>query len=84
MNIQHQRILTLCEQLNLLTTANQYNELALQAAEKQLTYADFLEKLLQQEMTEKQLRSRLILTKMAGFPAIKTLDEFDFTFAAGV
>jgi DNA replication protein DnaC len=39
--------------------------------------------LLQAEHRERQERSRVFLTKTAGFPAIKTLEQYDFGFATG-
>lgn len=40
-------------------------------------FADFLEALLKEEVGGRQQRSRTVLTRLAGFPAIKTLDGFD-------
>jgi DNA replication protein DnaC len=84
MNIQHERILSMCERLSLSAIATNYSHIAQNAAEKQLGYSDFLENLLNIEFQDKQQRSRTLLTKMAGFPMIKTLDDFDFNFATGV
>jgi len=84
MNIQHERIVNLCEQLNLTTIAEQYSVKAQQAADENSSFCDFLENLLKLEQTERQLRGRSMLTRMAGFPMIKTIDDFDFKFATGV
>jgi len=84
MNIQHERITNLCEQLNISSMAEYYAIHAQEAAEKKLSYTDFFETLLQTELCAKQARSRTILTRMAGFPMIKTLDTFDFKFASGI
>lgn len=84
MSIQHERIISLCQRLNLSAIANNYSHLAQQAAEKNSGFSDFLEQLISLEWEEKQRRSRTLLTKMAGFPMIKTLDSFDFKFATGV
>ncbi len=84
MTMQHERIAELCRQLQLTSLIDNYSDVAQQAAQTQASYTDFLETILKQEVTEKQIRSRSMLTQMAGFPMIKTLDEFDFTFAAGV
>lgn len=84
MNIQHERMLALCDQLNLPAMAQQYSVQAQDAAKKELSYSDFLEAMLKLEMNERKQRSRTLLTKMAGFPIIKTIDEFDFSFAAGI
>ena len=84
MNIQHERIMHLCEQLNLTSIAQQYSTKAQDAAEGEHSFCDFLEALLALECADKKLKSRSILTRMAGFPMIKTLDDFDFKFAAGI
>jgi DNA replication protein DnaC len=82
--MQHNRIEFLCEQLKLATVAENYGGLAQDSAEEQSSFSDFLEKLLEMEYSEKQARSRRMLTRMAGFPKIKTLDEFDFQFASQI
>ncbi|MCR9191826.1 MAG: IS21-like element helper ATPase IstB [Gammaproteobacteria bacterium] len=84
MNIQDERIASLCQKLNLTAIPTQYPQLAQQAAGENTSYTDFIERLLQVEAEEKQIRSRTLLTKMAGFPMIKTLDDFDFKFATGI
>jgi len=40
-------------------------------------------RLLQAEHHERQERSRTLLTRTAGFPAIRTLEQYDFGFATG-
>ena len=81
MNIQHERIVSLCEHLNLPATATNYSNLAQEAATNSIGYSDFLEQTLSLEWQEKQARSRSLLTKLAGFPMIKTVDNFDFKYA---
>jgi hypothetical protein len=44
---------------------------------------DFLEDVLKAERDARRVRSREILTRTAGFPALKTLEAYDFTFATG-
>lgn len=84
MNIQHERISELCRTLNLIAVAQQYDTVAQQAVSEKIAYTDYLENILKLEVNEKQSRSRSMLTKMAGFPMLKTLHDFDFTFATGV
>jgi len=48
-----------------------------------VSYADFLEDVLKAERDARRVRSREILTRTAGFPALKTLEAYDFTFATG-
>jgi len=84
MTVQHQRLLSLCEKLGLAAIPNHYSVLAQQAVSQSLSYTDYLEMLLETEIQEKQQRSRSLLTKMAGFPMIKTLEQFDFKYATGI
>ena len=53
------------------------------ANKKDVSYADFLEDVLKAERDARRVRSREILTRTAGFPALKTLEAYDFTFATG-
>ncbi len=84
MELQHQRIHELCGQLKLDAMANMYPQIAAKAVSNQLTFADFFEGLLKSEVSARQSRSRQILSQMAGFPVVKTLEQFDFTAVHGV
>ncbi len=84
MNLQHERILTLCESLNLPCVAQSYPAAAQQAALAETAYSDFLEELLKAEAQGRNVRKQTILTRLAGFPATKTLADFDYAFAQGV
>lgn len=81
--IQNERIQQLCEMLTLEQIKSSYSNLAEAAAKNQLSYADYFEELLQSEVAFRQNRHKQVLLKLAGFPAIKTLDEYDFKFATG-
>ena len=74
----------LCEELKLPVVAQEYNNLSIIASQENWKYSQFLEELLRQEYNEKMSRSKNILTKMAGFPAIKTIEQFDYSFTIGV
>lgn len=84
MNLQHERLIGLCESLNLPFIAQGDAGAAQEAARSQTGDSDFLEALLKAEVAGRQIRKQSLLTRLAGFPAIKTLDEFDYGFAAGV
>lgn len=84
MNTQHERIVSLCEELKLVSVAEGYPDLAQSIAEAEKSYADFLEGVLEEEKRQRARRTKMALTKMAGFPTVKTLEEFDFEFASGV
>lgn len=84
MTPQLERLTGLCKQLNLLHLPTQIAHLGQMAAKRELGYLDFLEQALKDEAMARAERMRRMLTRLAGFPAIKTLDEFDFEFALGV
>ncbi len=84
MNLQVERIAELALQLKLTGIETQAITLAQQAAKEEWDYLHFLEQTLQSEMHIRQQRKQALFTRMAGFPSIKTLDDFDFMFAKGV
>lgn len=83
-DLQHQRIAELCQELRLGAVPNLYSGIAQSAAAKQASFADFLEETLRAERDARRARAREMFARVAGFPTIKTLDGFDFGFAAGV
>lgn len=82
--IQNERIQQLCMLLNLPQMQQMYATLAETAVKSQQSYCEYFEALLQVEIEAKNIRHRQILLKLAGFPAIKTLDDYDFKCAVGV
>ena len=66
----------LCKELNLSTMSNTYHDIATTAAKENWQYVQFLEELLRQEVDNRLGRSKNTLTKLAGFPVIKTLEQF--------
>ena len=83
MSVQHERLIDLCNELRLGGVAAQYPALAQNAAEKCTSFTDFLEELLVAERESRRARAREMFARVAGFPAIKTLDQYDFGFATG-
>lgn len=83
MNLQQQRIDELCEALQLPGLIDEHSALAQQAAKQEMTYSDFLEQCLKAEQQARQQRTRTMLLKMAGFPAVKQIEAYDFKFAVG-
>lgn len=84
MDLQRDRIHEAFQALKLDALIDAYPPLAAKAVANQLTFPDFLESLLKSELSARQARSRSVLTKLAGLSIIKTLEEFDYTFAHGV
>jgi DNA replication protein DnaC len=79
-----QEITTLCKTLKLSTVASEFHTIATTAAKESWQYSQFLHELLKLENNSRMARSKNTLTKLAGFPAIKTLEQFDYTFSVGV
>ena len=83
MNLQHSRIAERCEALKLQRMAAEWPAVAAEAAKKDASFADFLERLLETETDAKAERQRQVLLKLATLPTIKTLEQYDFNFASG-
>lgn len=84
MNLLHEKIENLCEKLQLQGVSQDYLKLSDEAAKEESTFTTFLEKVLDAEWKMRNARKQRTLTRFAGFPTIKTLDDFDFGFAQGV
>ncbi|MCP5265140.1 MAG: ATP-binding protein [Burkholderiaceae bacterium] len=78
-----ERIEALCTSLSLHAVAHQYANLADEAAKKEISYLDYLEQVLSAEASLRAERSRQMLVKLATFPVVKTLEQFDFDAAPG-
>lgn len=83
MNLQHERIDALCQQLKFACLHAEWPALAQHAAREQLSFADFLEQLLGAEAQARHERKVSTLMKLATMPAVKTLDHFDWQHAPG-
>jgi DNA replication protein DnaC len=83
MSVQHERLIDLCNELRLGGIAARYPALKQNAAEKRTSFTDFLEESLVAERESRRARAREMFARVAGFPAIKTLDQYDFGFATG-
>ena len=83
MSLQHERILALSQSLRLDGMGSQWSVLAQRAANDEASFADYLEWLLQAEQTMRTERTRQTLLKLATLPLVKTLEQYDFSFASG-
>ncbi|WP_312239552.1 IS21-like element ISSen3 family helper ATPase IstB [Pantoea sp.] len=81
--LQHQRLMVLAEQLQLDSLIGAAPALSQQAVAQEWSYMDFLEHLLHEEKLARHQRKQAMYTRMAAFPAVKTFGEYDFTFATG-
>ena len=84
MNLQSERIADMCRQLGLHAIPTAWPAIAEHHIANEGSYADFIEKILQEELAAKTERTKSTLLKFAGLPNIKTLEEYDFKFATGV
>ena len=84
MNLQLERISELASKLKLNSIDDNAVELTQLAAKEEWDYLLFLEKVMSCEVKSREIRKQNMYTRMAGFPKIKTLDEFDYSFASGV
>jgi hypothetical protein len=81
--LQHARIAELCSELHLAAVPDLYLANAQAAAARDASFTDFLEDTLKGERETRRARARDMFARTAGFPAIKTLDRYDFGFATG-
>jgi DNA replication protein DnaC len=70
--------------LNLTRMAELYESEASRAAQMKLSYTGFLSRLATEELMAKTDRSIKHRLKLARFPALKTIEGFDFTFQSSV
>jgi len=80
----NEQIETLCKELKLNSLCKTHHELSNRAAKESWKYSEYLYEALKSESISKAERSKATLTKMAGFPTIKTLEQFDYDFTIGV
>lgn len=84
MSLQMERITAHAERLGLTTIAEMVDALAEEATKKELSYTDFLERVLEEEAKAADERMRRTLLLFARFPFIKTIEEFDFAFQPSI
>ena len=78
---QMDRLSVLCEELKLPGLLASAGILAETAAKQEQTYLGFLKDTLIAERQSRFAKSSSMLTKFAGFPSPKTLEDYDFGFA---
>ncbi|MDX9724214.1 MAG: IS21-like element helper ATPase IstB [Myxococcota bacterium] len=79
-DLVHARVSDALRRLYLGHVADQLDALLSEAARGEPTYLDFLDGLLQAEVGSKQRKRIAMGIQIAHFPAVKTLEEFDFKF----
>ncbi len=72
------------KRLGLSTMAQHFEDAALQAAKSELSYTAFLARLADDELAAKYDRGVSLRLRKAGFPEVRTLEAFDFSFQPGL
>ncbi len=80
----YERINELFQRLYLPFAAKRYPEILEKAVASEMSLAEFIETVLLVEEEGRDKRSARTLLKMAGLPAVKTVDEYDFSFSTGI
>lgn len=80
----HARVLESLARLRMRSLLERLDALLAEAARGEPTYLDFLDKVLCEELGSKQRKRVAMGIQIAHFPAIKTLEEFDFKFQPSV
>lgn len=83
MNLQSQRIMAACQELRLRALPEAWPLVAKHIMATEGSYADFVEQLLAEETRAKAQRTHATLMRLSGLPSIKTLEDYDFSFASG-
>lgn len=77
---RYQHLQAILERLKLTRVPERLDQLAEEAAKESWTYVEFLDRVLDVEVSARVERDVTMKTRLARFPFIKTLDQFDFSF----
>ena len=72
------------EALRLFKSRERLEALLQDAAAEELSYADFLEQVLAEEVAAKTAKNITMRTSLARFPFVKTLETFDFAYQPSI
>ena len=67
MNLQHNKILDYCAELKLDGIQTEYTAICQRCAQEELSFTDCLEKLLKAEAASRTVKTKAMMTQMAGF-----------------
>jgi DNA replication protein DnaC len=83
-NPQEERITSHLNRLKLATTRDHLDSLLQRAAREELTYLDFLDQLLSEEVAGRDQKRTRMVTQIAHFPMVRSLDDFDFNLQPSI
>jgi len=78
--VQLERLQGHLQRLRLFKSSERVEALLQDATTKELTYADFLDGVLTEEVASKTAKHITMRTNLARFPFVKSLDAFDFSY----
>ena len=82
--VVHARVVEQLTRLRLRYVADRLDAVLNDAARTEPTYLDFLDTVLRQEIDAKQRKRVAMGVQIAHFPAVKTLDDFEFKFQPSI
>ena len=77
---RYEHLQAILERLKLTRVSERLDQLAEAAAKESWTYVEFLDRVLDGEVSARVERDVTMKTRLARFPFTKTLDQFDFSF----
>lgn len=77
---QLERVSEQLQRLRLFKSKERLEALLQQAAGEEISYADFLERVLSEEVASKTAKNITMRTSLARFPFVKSLEAFDFAY----
>jgi DNA replication protein DnaC len=77
---QLERLMELLQRLRLFKSRERLEALLQDATTRELSYADFLDSVLGEEVASKREKNVAMRTNLARFPFVKSLDAFDFSY----
>jgi DNA replication protein DnaC len=84
MAAQLERLQEHLQRLRLFKSRERLEALLQEATTKELSYADFLDQVLTEEVAAKTTKNVTMRTSLARFPFVKSLDSFDFSYQPSV
>jgi DNA replication protein DnaC len=77
---RYEHLQAILQRLKLTRVPERLDQLAEEAAKESWTYVEFLDRVLDVEVSARVERNVAMKTRLARFPFVKTLDQFDFSF----
>jgi len=82
--VQLERLGEHLQRLRLFKSRERLEALLQEATSKELSFADFLDLILTEEVTSKTAKNISMRTHLARFPFVKSLDAFDFNYQPSI